>query len=209
MLLIICAAGEGLLQQVPGWEQKAPSLCSGVVCDLEGSSVCAAPSQRIFPQGKLGSCSVKSLLLLSAHADHEVPLQVGPLSWSAGVQIFVISHFSPAASWHEDRSKGLTLVVLYSVLLPVCLRAAAALLGHLGVSVLVVIPFPDHSHASLSTKYCKKWDTLLSLVLSCQNWHANLQYYLHGCKNIHVSVELFSIQNYIAGLWATAQVRQI
>lgn len=146
------------MQQVPLMRAEGAISSLREVRDLEGSSVRAAPSQRSFPRLSgvpvffhTHTCSNKSSLLFSAHADHEVPLQMRLLSWSAGVQIFAISLFSPAVCRHEAWSKGQTLVVRYSALLLVCLGAAAALLGHV--------------------------------------------------------VELFSIQNSTAGLWATAQAQ--
>lgn len=89
------------MQQVPGWEQEGiisstacSHPCGGASCS--GSSltwrvVLCSPSEE-FHQGKHGSsfrfhthtCLVKNSLLLSAHADHKVPLQVRPLSWAAG-----------------------------------------------------------------------------------------------------------------------------
>lgn len=78
-----------------------------------GGILCLCSSEE-FHQGKRGSSflshphvSLKSSLFLSAHADCEVPLQVRPLSWAAGVQIFEKSSlFSPAACLHEDQSQG-------------------------------------------------------------------------------------------------------
>lgn len=91
------------MQQVPLMRAEDAISSFREVRDLEGSSVRAAPSQRSFPRGSgvpvffhTHTCSNKSSLLFSAHADHEVPLQMRLLSWSAGVQIFAITCSLPA-----------------------------------------------------------------------------------------------------------------